>query len=107
MATTEDYANYVCDQIKNTGEIRSRKMFGEYIVYVNDKPVILICNNMPFVKCHEVIAEIMFGAEIENPYNGAKPHYILDIDNAKFSCKVITILEGVTVVPKPKKPKKN
>mgnify|MGYP002508609516 FL=1 len=25
-------------------------MFGEFMVYVNDKPIIIVCNNVPFVK---------------------------------------------------------
>ena len=37
------------------------------------------------------------------PYEGAKLHYILDIDNADFSKQVITALEPHLQVPKPKK----
>ena len=105
MATTEDYANYVCDQISGSWDIRYRKMFGEYAVYVNDKPVILICNNTVFVKCHEAIEKLMCDAELGVAYPGAKPRYILDIDDAKLSVKVIEALERVTEVPKPKKKK--
>jgi len=35
MATTVDYIEYVCDQVKDTGVVRYKKMFGEYMVYVN------------------------------------------------------------------------
>lgn len=41
MATTNEYIEYVCEQIKGVGEIRYKKMFGEFMVYVNDKPVII------------------------------------------------------------------
>nr|WP_173812627.1 hypothetical protein [Dendrosporobacter quercicolus]NSL47407.1 hypothetical protein [Dendrosporobacter quercicolus DSM 1736] len=37
------------------------------------------------------------------PYDGAKEHYVLDINNAKLSRRVIAILEPVTPLPKPKK----
>ena len=40
MATTNEYIEYVCEQIKDIGEVRYKKMFGEYMVYINDKPVI-------------------------------------------------------------------
>ncbi len=42
MATSIDYIEYVCEQIRGVGEIRYKKMFGEYMVYVNDKPVIIV-----------------------------------------------------------------
>ena len=35
MATTNEYIEYVCEQIQGVGEIRYQKMFGEYMVYVN------------------------------------------------------------------------
>lgn len=107
MATTIEYIEYVCEQIRGIGEIRYKKMFGEYMVYVNDKPVILVCDNNVFVKKLECIKEIMKDAESGVPYNGAKEHYILDIDNSEFCKKVITELEKVTPVPKPRKKKSN
>ena len=91
MATTNEYIEYVCEQIKDVGEVRYRKMFGEFMVYVNDKPVIIVCDNVPFVKKLECIQDIMENAEVGCPYKGAKEHYILDIDNSEF-CKSKEIL---------------
>lgn len=39
MATTKDYIEYVCERLHGAGGLRYRKMFGEYMVYINDKPV--------------------------------------------------------------------
>ena len=50
MATTKDYIEYVCERLHGAGGLRYRKMFGEYMVYVNDKPVLLVCDNTVFVK---------------------------------------------------------
>ena len=36
MATTKDYIEYVCERLHGAGGLRYRKMFGEYMVYVND-----------------------------------------------------------------------
>ena len=49
MATTNEYIEYVCEQIQGVGEIRYQKMFGEYMVYVNKKPVFIVCYYVPFV----------------------------------------------------------
>jgi len=45
MATTVDFIEYVCGQIDGVGAVRYKKMFGEYMAYVNDKPVLLVCDN--------------------------------------------------------------
>lgn len=50
MATSIDFMNYICDQINGVGEIRYRKMFGEYLIYVNEKPLIVVCDNTAFIK---------------------------------------------------------
>ncbi len=105
MATTVDYIEYVCEQIKGIGLIRHKKMFGEYMVYVNDKPVLLVCDNTVFVKMLDSIADKMQNAETGFPYIGAKEHYILDIEDADFSKEIVSILEAVTPIPKPKKKK--
>ncbi|NLB37254.1 MAG: transcriptional regulator [Clostridiales bacterium] len=102
MMTTLDYIEYVCEQIGGTGLIRYKKMFGEYMVYVNDKPLLLVCGNIVYVKILDCISDKMKNAEKGFPYNGAKEHYILDIDNAPFSREIVSILEPVTPLPKPK-----
>jgi TfoX/Sxy family transcriptional regulator of competence genes len=35
MATSQDYVEYVTAQIADCGVVRYKKMFGEYMVYVN------------------------------------------------------------------------
>jgi len=103
MATTKEYVEYICEQIEGVGIIRYKKMFGEYMVYVDEKPVLLVCDNTVFVKMLEVIKEKMKNAQTGYPYNGAKEHYILDIENEAFSKEIITDLLPVTQIPKSRK----
>jgi len=105
MATKLDFIEYVCGQIDGAGAIRHKKMFGEYMVYVNDKPLLLVCNNMVYVKILPCLEDLMDDAERDCPYNGAKEHYILDIDNRELSMAVVSALKSVIPVPKPKKKK--
>jgi TfoX/Sxy family transcriptional regulator of competence genes len=105
MATKLDFIEYVCGQIDGAGAIRHKKMFGEYMVYVNDKPLLLVCNNTVYVKIMPCLDDLMAGAERDCPYNGAKEHYILDIDNRELAFTVVAALEPVIPVPKPKKKK--
>jgi len=85
--------------------VRYKKMFGEYMVYINDKPILLVCDNTVFVKQLDCIADEMKSADRGFPYNGAREHYILDIEDGEFSRKIISILEPVTSLPKPRKKK--
>ena len=105
MSTTQDFAEYVCEQIRDSGDVRYRKMFGEYMVYVNDKPILLVCDNTVFVKKIDALADLLKDADVGFPYTGAKEHYILDIDDAGLSNAVIDVLEPLTSVPVPKKKK--
>jgi TfoX/Sxy family transcriptional regulator of competence genes len=105
MATNIDFIEFVCGQIEGVGAVRYKKMFGEYMVYVNDKPLLLVCENTVYVKILPCLDELMTAAEKGFPYNGAKEHYILDIDDRELAFAVVSVLEPVTAVPKPKKKK--
>lgn len=105
MASDKEYIEYVCDQIKGVGILRYKKMFGEYMVYVNDKPVLLVCDNTVYVKMLDCIEELMKNVDTGCPYKGAKEHYILDIDDRTLSYEVLIRVEEVTPLPKPRKRK--
>ena len=42
MSTSKEFVEYVCEQIHEVGFLRYKKMFGEYMIYVNDKPILLV-----------------------------------------------------------------
>ena len=99
MGTTVDFIEYVYDQIHETGQVRYRKMFGEYMVYVNDKPVLLVCDNTVYVKQIPCVRELLDTAEKGFPYRGAKEHHILDIEDSELAVRVVELLERHTAVP--------
>lgn len=39
MATSKEYIDFVCEQIEGIGDISMKKMFGEYMVYLGERPV--------------------------------------------------------------------
>ena len=103
MASDIDFVNYVMNQINGVGTISFKKMFGEYMVYVNQKPIILICDNTAFVKKLDCVKELLKIEETGYPYKGAKEHYILDVDNGKLLKNIVNALEKVIPIPKKKK----
>lgn len=104
MACTTDFIDFVCSQLNGVGIIRSKKMFGDWLIYIDEKPVILACDNICYVKKLPVIAELMTGADTGFPYNGAKEHYILDIEHSDKAIEIIETL--LPAIPYPKKKKK-
>ena len=103
MATSSEYIEFVCEKIKNFGAVRSRKMFGEYMVYINDKPIFTVCDNTVYVKKLPQIENLMCAAACGYPYDGAKECYILDVENTGLLSSLIPVLEEVTPLPKKKK----
>ncbi len=96
MSTSKEFVEYVCEQIHEVGFLRYKKMFGEYMIYVNDKPILLVCDNTVYIKKLDCLAELMKEAPIAIPYPGAKERYILDIENHQLTKEIISILEPIT-----------
>lgn len=103
MASSPDFVNYVCEQLEGVGTIRSRKMFGEYMVYVNDKPVILVCDDTVFVKMLPCLETFLGKNPTGFPYEGTKAHYILDPDDGDTLRRTAALAEEATPLPKKRK----
>ena len=102
MASDLDYVQYVIDQIKTNGKITYKKMFGEYLLYLNNKPVVMVCDNTAFVKMLDCIKPLMKNAEIGFPYKGAKEHYIANVDDSEHLSNVVILLEKNLPITKKK-----
>ena len=102
MASSQEYLDYVRAQADGPWTLRARKMFGDWMVYADDRPILLVCDNTVFVKIVPELAALMADAERGLPYEGAKEHYILDIDDTDLARQVVAVLETVTPQPKPK-----
>ena len=105
MATDPGLIEYLCDQLEDLGSIRSKKMFGEYMIYCNDKPVLIICNDRPMVKMLPTLEPLLKDRTTAPPYEGAKPHYVLDPDDRETLRETVRLAEEV--IPLPKKRTKN
>ncbi len=106
MASSPEFVAYVCEQVAPCGIVRSRKMFGEYMVYVDDRPLLLVCDNTVFIKKLPCVTTLLARALVGAPYPGAKEYYILDIDDSALSNKVVAALLPFVDLPKPRKRKK-
>lgn len=105
MATGREYIDFVLEQLEGFGALRERKMFGEYMVYLNDRPILSVCDNTVFVKMRSELDEWMRDAERGYPYEGAKECWILDVEDRALLERLIPLLESLTPLPKPRKRK--
>ena len=107
MTSSKDFVEYVCDQIRDAGDISFRKMFGEYALYCDGKTVALVCDDQVFVKKIEVAAALLGeNAEEGFPYEGAKLHFLVtDLDDQQLMTRLIRGICDALPPPKPKKAK--
>jgi len=103
MSTTQDYMDFLFDQIDNRWNKRYKKMFGEYMFYINEKPILLVCDNTVYVKKLDCISTLIPKENKGFPYNGSKKHYIVIVENRELLDNVISELEKVIAIPVKKK----
>lgn len=103
MSTSKAYIAFVLEQLDGIEKLTCKQMFGEYMVYVDGKPILLICDNCVFVKKHPALAKRLCDAEEGYPYEGAKPHLLLDIEDRELSEAVVRTLVEVTPMSRTKK----
>ena len=104
MATSLEFIKFVSDQTAGAGDLSYRKMFGEYMLYCDAHPVFLVCDDTVYVKqlpqTAAVFAKFGITPDTGTPYDGAKPHYILDIENAELSVGMARTLAQILPIPK-------
>ena len=102
MACSQKFIELVCSTLSTLGEVKSRKMMGDYVIYLNGKCVASACDNNLYVKIYAKLEELLKGAEIGKPYPGAKDHYILDETNSTLMRKAILLIWDILPGPKRK-----
>ncbi len=109
MATQQSNIDFITDQIQTAGNIRSRKMFGEYAIYCDEKVVALVCDDMLFVKITEAGRALLNDPTEAPAYPGAKQSFQIDealLENSEALAELIRVTADELPLPKPKKPRK-
>jgi TfoX/Sxy family transcriptional regulator of competence genes len=109
MSSTKEFVDYIAEQLQNAGLISTRKMFGEYALYCNEKVVGLICDNRLFIKQTDGGRNFIGIENIveECAYPGAKPSLLIEdkIDDSVWLTELIKITVNELPEKKPKKKK--
>jgi hypothetical protein len=76
-------------------------MFGEYLIYSNGKPAVLVCDNTAFIKKLDCVRPLLEKVETGFPYKTTEEHYIVDIEGSEFLSEVVNILQrNITLLKK-------
>ena len=106
MATDQSTVDFLADQLTRLPSIRTRKMFGEYALYCDEKVVALICDNQLFVKPSPADAAFKDRCSEAPPYPGAKNYWLVPEDlweDREWLADVIRQTADALPAPKPKK----
>jgi TfoX domain protein len=104
MASSQEYLNFILEQLSELEEITYRAMMGEYIIYYRGKIVGGIYDDRFLVKPVKSAIAYMPNAKLETPYKGAKEMLLVDdVDNKAFLTGLFNAM--YEALPKPKKKK--
>ena len=94
-----DLVEYIVEQAGKSGIVNAKKMFGDYCLYCDGKPVGLICDDYLYLKPLKQLEPLLReeDKQLKPPYEGAKPHFVItDVDDRDYvSLLVKTVAENL------------
>lgn len=107
MATDRDFIDYVMEQAGLGSRLTSKKMFGEYALYLDGKVVAFACDNSLFIKPSAAAAARAPDLPQRPPYPGAKDYPVADelLDDPDALQCLLTETATLMSAPKPAKPR--
>ena len=108
MASSAEYVQFVCEQMRGAGEVTCRKMFGDYCLYCNGKVLGLVCEDVVYLKPTPTVQRRLPDAPRLPPYQGARPQVVLEeLEDTDFLTQLIGDMWTELPFPKPKKAKRD
>lgn len=108
MASTNEYLQFILEQMSLLDGITYRAMMGEFILYYKGKVVGGIYDNRLLVKPVSSAIAYMPEASYELPYEGAKEMLLVDnVDDRDYLAGLFNAMLDELPAPKAKKNKKD
>ncbi len=93
MPSSEEYLNFILEQLSDLNNITYRAMMGEFLLYYNNKLVGGIYDDRLLIKPIKKVKEYMTNIHYEKPYEGAKEMLLVDnVDDKEYLNKIFDIL---------------
>lgn len=106
MASSQEYRDFVLDQLAQSPDVKIRAMMGEYLLYWRGKLAGGIYDDRLLVKPVPAAVTLMPNAPREIPYAGAKEMLLVEnLDDRDFLRRLLDAMYDELPEPKPKKAK--
>ena len=106
MASHQDFLDYVTEQLRGAGAIRSRKMFGEYGLYCDEVFFAVICDDQLFIKVTPAGEAAFPHLPKTPPYEGAKDSFLVEDVDDRDTMTALTRITCLALQNQPKKRRK-
>jgi TfoX/Sxy family transcriptional regulator of competence genes len=106
MASRQKTIDRLLGCLSGAGHVTAKKTFGEFCVYLDGKPVGLVCDDQFFVKPTRAGRELAPALADAPPYPNAKPHLLVPDDrwdDAAWLRELLEVTADELPAPKPKK----
>jgi TfoX/Sxy family transcriptional regulator of competence genes len=104
MASSSDTIQYIVDQVGLGRRLSSKKMFGEFALYLDQKIVALVCDDQLFLKPTDQAKAFLGKVRLAPPYPGAKDYFLLtvELDDPDLVKEAVLVTAKSLPEPKPK-----
>lgn len=106
MASHQGFVDYVAEQLREAGVIRSRKMFGEYGLYCDHIFFAVICDDQLFVKITPEGEMAFPNLPKAPPYDGANDYFWVEDVEDRDTMTALTQLTCLALRAQPPKRRK-
>ena len=104
MATRPQSIADLTDALSDLSGLTTRKMFGEYALYLGGKVVALVCDDLLHIKPTAGALALVPDPVMAPPYPGAKPHICVEgaLDDPDLVIAALRAVAADLPEPKPK-----
>ena len=101
--------DFLLDQIGEAGPVSARRMFGEYCLYFDGRPIGLVCDDQLFLKPTDATRALQRHKDVAEgaPFPGARPHLLITADHwddRAWLCQMVRNTALNLPPPKPPRP---
>ncbi len=91
MATSKEFHDYIMENLSRAGNVSSKRMMGEYLIYFGGRLAGVICDGTLMLKQTEASLRLLPDAEKAYPYEGSKTLMLVveDFENTELMRKII------------------
>jgi TfoX/Sxy family transcriptional regulator of competence genes len=107
MASDQGFVDHLCERVALGSALTTKKMFGEYAVYLDGKVVALVCDNQLFVRPTPSGRALLKTVVEESPFPKAKLHFLIEDFDDRLSLQQLLKATALALpTPKPKASKR-